>query len=345
MIYIQILRGIAASIVVIYHSIGTAHHYVPDEESIILQIFNYGSCGVDLFFVIYGFIIYHSTHASSVSPKSFLARRIKRIVPIYWLSTALMIGITVVSPASFRNEGHFSASHFIESLFFVTFSSGRMPIVYVGWSLEFEMFFYLIVALLLCRPENAWNRLIYAFSFLVVAHLAPLGDTFQVIGGFFTSPKILEFVYGVMAAQMFHHGRLSNGAIASAAVATLAIAATDRQSYVLWAGLPAAIGVFLAAKRSIGVDSPSRMEKFGAQIGDASYSIYLFQVFMISGACKAIFRLHPSIDVLIVVTAVSSIFGGWLFFILLEKPLLMRLRHFGERRAAPMKARELRANS
>lgn len=325
MIHIQILRGFAAVSVVIFHCIGNVRHYTGEEEHWLLQLFRHGGSGVDLFFVISGFIIYHSTHRSDASRSQFLSRRLKRIVPIYWIFTAVFLLAVFAFPSIATKASDVTGLRGLESLLFLTFASGTPPIIYVGWSLEFEVFFYLVVALLLQRSERMWSDIVYLFSALAILHFLPAVKTLTPVHGFFTNPRILEFCYGILAAQLFAR-RAPIGPVAVAAAATLAVVILDESSELVVTGLPSALLVYLAARWSARDRCPSGLERIGAHIGDASYSIYLVQVFVIAAVFKTFGRLHPPIDVLILAEAGLSILAGYMIFRLLEKPLLAAMK-------------------
>ena len=204
MIYIQILRAIAAVGVVIFHCVGTAHHYSSDMESAIFLPFYRGDVGVDLFFLISGFIIYYSTHKNKFGSGDFLARRLKRIIPMYWIATLLFVALIYLVPSAFKG-GVLEARHILTSLVFTSVPTGNMPIVYVGWSIEYEMLFYIIVALILLCSERVWDLVAIGLSALVVVgFLTSRSDQYSPLG-FVTNPRLLEFVYGVLAAQLFRH--------------------------------------------------------------------------------------------------------------------------------------------
>jgi peptidoglycan/LPS O-acetylase OafA/YrhL len=102
-IYVQVLRFIAATSVVIFHAVGTAMKHIPGQSAFGYGIFRHGDLGVDIFFVISGFIIFHSTYLVRTSSLDFLLRRLQRIVPIYWLFTLGMVALSVFIPSVFSD--------------------------------------------------------------------------------------------------------------------------------------------------------------------------------------------------------------------------------------------------
>src|SRR5689334_16532037 len=144
---IQWLRGIAALMVVAFHTNTLALH--PSARMDFLAI---GETGVDLFFVISGFIMTITT-VDKRAPGEFLRRRIIRVVPLYWMITLSYAALAVMAPTLFRSASP-DFLHTLGSLAFVPqfhplFPSAIWPVVIPGWSLNYEMFFYGIFALAL----------------------------------------------------------------------------------------------------------------------------------------------------------------------------------------------------
>lgn len=159
---LQLLRAFAAINVVIFHIIGTAESY--RLGTVALQnLEGWGQNGVDIFFVISGFVM---AYTQSLKPKTvmqFLANRAIRIVPLYWLLTTVLIAIYFLIPSVFR-ELNLSFEYAISSyLFFCQFLLDKTPLIHVGWTLELEVIFYLIFGLclviankklfLVCQPS------------------------------------------------------------------------------------------------------------------------------------------------------------------------------------------------
>ena len=104
LVYIQILRLLAAVAVVAFHAWGVAPEGFKVPESAISFVLSYGGHGVDLFFVISGFIIFYATHRATLTPAEFLRRRVERIVPLYFVVTFAVIILAMTLPATFGTE-------------------------------------------------------------------------------------------------------------------------------------------------------------------------------------------------------------------------------------------------
>ena len=109
---------------------------------------SFGAAGVDIFFVVSGFIMVVTTMKRDMAPGEFLLHRIARIVPVYWVVTILLFAIVMYG---FKPVGimRMQPDWLAKSLLFIPFDrDGRVePIISVGWTLNYEMFFYLLFAL------------------------------------------------------------------------------------------------------------------------------------------------------------------------------------------------------
>lgn len=340
LVHIQILRFLAAAAVVAFHVWGIApdHIHVPaDTPSLGLWHFGHG---VDLFFVISGFIIYYATEAAMargqpLTSSAFLRRRVERIVPLYSVTILVMTALAAALPAIFDAPGWYTFNHVLKSLAFVSFTGGEMPVVFVGWSLEYEMYFYLALALLIMLTRDAWRAVVMAFCGVVMIGQIPgVADTLGHYA-FFTDPLILEFVFGVLAGILFVNGVSGrNGTRAillAAACATAVLLASDPANRALVYGLPSVALVTAAAWIGRLRADPSRLERACERLGDASFSIYLIQAPLVVFAAQGVAALFPHIHPLLLVALASAlvIAAGLALNITLERPLLALCRRVG----------------
>ncbi len=278
---LQVLRGIAALMVVV-------HHIFDRAVSEHTQIF---ASGVDLFFVISGFIMVYTTRASDPTISGFLWSRAARVIPMYWLVTTATF-IAGAAGMAFFGHHQIEVSHLLQSLLFVPGFDANgaeiMPIVYVGWTLNFEMFFYGCFALTLLAGRSLSHReLLVAPIFAGVAVAAAVSD--DPILGYYSNNVVWEFVFGVIIASFLPVATISQGRdarigawllIAASVVWLLAAAAhSPLEARSIAFGLPAA-GIVVAALI---------LEQLGSKIsypfllliGGASYSIYLLHLFVL----------------------------------------------------------------
>ncbi len=281
---IQTLRGIAAVVVAVFHfSTLESKFYGPD---LLLPAFSgYGRAGVDLFFVISGFImvLVSSNAASNTgSAYEFLVKRAIRIYPPYWLVTLGVIVIWFLT-GDFQfligKDPNWIAS-------FTLWPQERYPILLVGWTLIHEMYFYLVFAALLLA-SIAWRPRLLAFWALAILASALSGlESASAVGKVVLSPLTLEFILGGAVALIRPRVQgLFWPAIAFAmiwtvaAVALLAFAPTHEQFEEAWArvlifGPASALLVFAVTDPDRDTIWPRSL----VSLGDASYALYLLHM-------------------------------------------------------------------
>lgn len=324
LVHIQILRFFAALAVVAFHALGVPPPGLEVPESAISFVLSYGGRGVDLFFVISGFIIFYATHGADLTPVEFLRRRVERIVPLYFFAIFAVTLLAAMLPATFGAAGWYTPRHILKSLAFIAFTDGEMPVVYVGWSLEYEMYFYLTVALLMAATRDVWRNIVVIFSVLAIVGRIPGVEPALGNYAFFADPMILEFVLGVVAGSVFVTGRVGWPMVVAATCAIAAVLVSDPAGRVIVSGIPSACLVTAAAFVSRKRLDPSWPERALARLGDASYSIYLAQVQTVSLASMAVATAVPAIPplMLLVVTSGIVVALGLLLNIVVERPLL-----------------------
>lgn len=254
------------------------------------------TAGVDIFFVISGTIMTILTAGRFGQPgaaRQFLTRRIIRIVPIYWLFTALMIATVILLPGQVRNSQADGAS-IITSVLFVPWPRGDgqiVPILAQGWTLNYEAFFYLAFALALLHRRGL---AVLAAGFVVLAMLHAAIPQSIVALHFWSDPIIIEFVAGIGLARLWLGGvRLSTvAAFMLAAISLLLFAMAEpiglhQFGRMVANGVPAAMlcAAFLFAAEPA---APDPLRRAFATGGDASYALYLSHTFTINAVVLAI---------------------------------------------------------
>ena len=290
---IQILRALAATLVVIGHAFHDMQALKGAAEAAPtwLDRLNWG-WGVDVFFVISGFIMFFTSADGFGRPgaaRVFVTRRLIRIAPLYWATTTLLIAGAAVAP-QLLNVPIGSGSHVLASYLFIPDlrPNGEVrPVMALGWTLNYEMFFYVFFALALLLPlRRGLAALAVAFAALVaVGQFGPWGVT-QI--DFWTSPLLLEFLAGAVIGALMRGGARLNPAPAVAiAVVCLALglaggasaSAADSLLRAFRYGLPA---VGLVAAGALAPNArPSRAVLALAFLGDASYALYLIHPYAI----------------------------------------------------------------
>lgn len=298
--YIQILRAFAALLVALAHM---SHELVDrqayDPLGIIHWMVTGGQFGVDIFFVISGFIMYHVVVGRPLGPAAaiaFMKKRIVRVVPLYWLYSLLLLAPIILAPAVMNRTGY-SAAYLIASFLFIPWArpgTGDLsPLLAVGWTLNFEMFFYLFFAILIAlRVRNIVLTLFIAFGGLALAGFWVDQDQVQL--WYWTRTMLLEFVFGALIAAGFRRNlALPIGVGIAALLAGLAIwhgasllgPVNDRSLNIrgLTWGLAAAliVGAISLTPRLASATESRGMRRLFHGIGDASYSLYLCHMFVV----------------------------------------------------------------
>lgn len=318
---IQYLRALAALAVVAFHA-GLQSG----------MALNAGAWGVDVFFVISGFLMVAITNEKSRS-WPFLRERILRVVPLYWLATCaafLMFG----AGAGGRL---FAVGRLIASFLFLPWGSPGdgpwfFPVLNVGWTLNYEMLFYALFAGSLILPRR-WQltALGAAFLALALAWLTNLGEFLP--WKFWGHPIIFDFLAGtVLAASWKKKGRLAV-IVLLAAIVVAAVAVHEFTRYPVRA-FPLVLGCALVTGAVI-LEGSRRPFQPALLLGDASYSIYLWHYLGIvavaphrpAGAAPA---------VLLTLYFASGVSLGLVAHVLLERPLLKAMRSRGWKENAPV---------
>lgn len=207
LVSVQALRAFAAWLVVFHHFMQVFFNFEADNLAGHL-LSTRGQMGVDIFFVISGFVIYITTANRSIKTLRFLWQRAARIVPVYWFYTVITAGILFFASDLMPDYG-FDLPSLIMGLLFIPNENpagfGDYPILPVGWTLNFEMMFYLIFALSFLLPARIrmWAVL------TMIALLNLLLSRLDMISSFYADPIIYEFLLGVGVGMLYRHGKLS----------------------------------------------------------------------------------------------------------------------------------------
>lgn len=332
---LQTLRAVAAAFVVFVHANST---YLTKVEGALAAHFSFpsGESGVQLFFAISGFIIYTASinmPTGLASAKLFAWRRISRVVPLYWLATcvyAVKLALTTGSP---------SFSEFAKSLLFIPYGSFIMrPVLGVGWTLNYEMFFYFIFFLTLFSPK-IW-RLPTMLVFFGTVRLCGEFGIFEGPNGFgplaYLSESFLDyFMVGMIAA--YGRARLQDSryrielSCVTAIVVSLAL-------FVIGFAILSAFGIHdgllpvLVVSASLTTATlegektveDSRRYHWLTAAGDASFSTYLTHGFVMGPIARLLNMAHLQMPVQVFSLSMVIVCSacGYMVFRLVERPLL-----------------------
>jgi len=238
--------------------------------------------GVDIFFVISGFIMWYTTVDHNIGPREFLQHRFIRIVPLYWVITTFYVVILIVQPTLFQSS-RFQLSHVVASYLFIPaihpVAQEMWPVVVPGWTLNYEMFFYLLFAVAMVALGGL-RALVVIASLACVVGLQGLAPPRDSVIGFYSSSIILEFALGVGIGYLYTSGlsiprlyaaiMLFGGLIGLFLNLETGLMNLPRFFAI---GIPACLIVAGAVfyERANGVTEIA----FPMLLGDASYSLYL----------------------------------------------------------------------
>jgi len=212
------------------------------------------------------------------TPRRFIVNRIRRVVPLYWFFTLLMAAIMLLMPGLLKNTT-FNLPDLIQSLaFWPHFSTAQSdqvwPIVAPGWSLNYEMYFYLLFALSLLLSNRL--QLLFVTTGISAVFLASLAaETGGPVSLFYSNSIVFEFIFGMLLAEYWKRGyRLSSGAGWLLLISGfLLISLQLPVPRIFEFGVPAT----LVVAGALFVRLPEI--KWASLLGDASYALYLSHIF------------------------------------------------------------------
>ncbi len=294
---VQVLRALAVALVVLTHL-----KYAGDFSGVSWIQSHAGSAGVDIFFVISGFVICASAESLGFSPSRFFENRLTRIAPLYWLTTLPLL-LSLVKNGKTPALGSFVNSFLFLPL--VDVGGLSAPINPMGWSLSFEFWFYTLFAIaLLAAGRHAWRWVLgtlLAASLLV--GLFYHGD--WIFPRFAASPLTWEFAAGMLIYRFRDRTSPTLAGVAVVGVVVLSvlgwIAGQDHDPFgdfvadylagarraATWGLLGVCLVILVVHRdRRAGVAWP----KFLLRMGDYSYSLYLIQPYGLWIAVKLMTR-------------------------------------------------------
>jgi exopolysaccharide production protein ExoZ len=336
---VQYLRGIAALAVVVDHASGTAAFTKYFGNAPAWAFTGQGARGVDLFFLISGFIItivalQGAELAPAMKPGDFFARRFARIVPLMWLAIASYLLLQL----AFRH-GVPPLWPYVHAMLLLP---GNILPPHI-WTLRQELVFYLVFALamLTARPARILLLLWLALPLVLIALGMLPHDRGMVQGGIamIASPNNLEFGAGMLIGIIWLKRRmhrdftapidplflLAIGFVATVTAISWAIGYVTGPGHVAFCSLLFMPLLFCAVHVRCPAGWPRRI---GETLGNASYAIYLFHPHAVSGSLGILARVTPWMPraaLVLIVVLVATAFGVAVH-LLVEKPLVRYAR-------------------
>jgi peptidoglycan/LPS O-acetylase OafA/YrhL len=338
LITIQLLRAVAAICVVYGHS-----------TSYVFPEISFGGFGVDIFFIISGFVI---AVVVSKSTDNFLLKRFARIIPLYWLVTFLTILLCLLFPKWFNNTS-VSLSGIIKSLFFIPYKVGTSgPIVLSGWTLNCEILFYLIIGICIYVIKNKKYLTLFCIATLTVfIVLLNIINSENYIFQFYRDRALLpEFIYGIILYHFFDYFnkqiQIKKSIMLFLIFLILGISAllflilssiykmniSDNRNIQI--GIPSLILIISMLVFEKSINPKNSLIKFGLKLGDASYVIYLFHPFFIYFLQRLIYPRIFGNNGGIIIKLLQIIFGllitiagSMLLYDYIDNPIQKKLRY------------------
>jgi exopolysaccharide production protein ExoZ len=343
LVSIQYLRGFAALSVLLTHVLQWP---LPDINFGLLKT---GRLGVEVFFVISGFIITTIGGAGTLNPGDFLARRALRIVPAYWAATLLVAALAIAAPSQFRTTVP-TVEGLLKSLLFIPSADPKAPLLVLGWTLDYEAFFYAVFASLFFLSSTARTAALCGLFAVLVGVGQSLGHPTHV-QAFYTSTSLIGFCFGALLAEAFRHGLITGGAVSRRIALVIVPILVGAYYLVSWDGadrlpMPGYVVMPLAALAivfgGLQIEAAGRLPHSDAlrYLGDASYSLYLFHLFAVAAVwavARRLFDVEKPLAYLIcaAVAIVAGIAFGLVCHHLVERPFLGAGRRW---RRAPVPA-------
>lgn len=330
---LQVLRVMAAVLVLITHS----GFYAWERLDRSFKYWGTGAAGVDLFFVISGFVMVYSSENLIGDRRGWLKfgqRRVIRIVPMYWLATTAKLLVMVLA-GEFVLHARFSLVDTVMSYLFLPTrnSDGNFsPLLGVGWTLNFEMFFYLLFATALLLRVSVFKFVGTVLSLLTAGALFRQNNWPAV--SFYLNPGVFDFFLGMLVARACLRGKYLSRAIAVQSIfAGLLILLVF--PVTIWhtslAGFAAAmvIGGVVALEAWL-----TWIPRWLLYLADSSYMIYLFHPLVAPAAPMVLSKLampYPLLSILLSICI--ALLAGCFIHKLVEEPVTLWLKRAVEDRS------------
>lgn len=329
---IQALRFVAAILVVVTH----ATLYTSERLDSSLSIWHFGEVGVDIFFVISGFVMMVSTQSlvgQRDGWKYFSMRRIIRIVPMYWIATTIKLLTLIAVPTAVLHAVLNPQKAFLSYLFLPSRNVDGVvqPLLAVGWTLTFEMFFYVTLGLALFLGAS---RPIFAGSVLVICAAGWVfrGDPW-LPAAVYLDPIVLYFLIGMIIGKWTVDSSTRKCAMGLGGVLMVwAVLRAVNPPENLVIGLrdvarPAIVTLLVLALVALDPFLNGRIPRPITFMGDASYSLYLFHPIVAPIVPTALSFLGLKLVPLsLVLSVVAAVIAAALIYKYVESPLTAGLQ-------------------
>ena len=290
-IWVQVLRGIAALMVVCHHYIGAQI-----ERGMVIDewLVAFGASGTDIFFVISGFIMMYTQSVAkrSFEFSQFMLKRLIRIAPVYWILTTFAFAISIFG----LTHAKFGIANYVYSMLFLPYSSSHLSmassayqayVIPMSWTLTFEWYFYLVFALAMSLLVNIRYKISLIFIIFLMSisaghFLQPQPLLLQIM----TSPLLMEFLLGTIVAALYlNEVRFNKFLLLIIAIVSMGVLSNILHDSIYSRILIWGTSSFLlvcSATLFIQKKDIAAWIKPLAWLGDVSYSLYLSHFFTVA---------------------------------------------------------------
>lgn len=345
---VQALRAVAALAVVLAHLGGTTgieDTWLAGDYGWLRPLHLPGNAGVDLFFVISGLIMVVTAGRMAPgvgSAGTFLYRRTTRIYPAYWAATLPVLALFLVAP-QMVNSSSSAPPRILESLLLLP--QPGLPLLLVGWTLTFELYFYLVFSLALLLPPRRRALLLGAWGVVIVTLAFAFPTTTQPWLALVSAPLSLEFLFGAVVGWLILRHRFVSP------VAVTVVGGAAAAAAIWWGGDAVGGGWYRAVVVGgllavfvygvVGLEATDRLvaPRWLQALGDASYSLYLWHVLILAAMGRFLLSRLPDNAVVhalaLVFTLAVVVAGSLVAYRLIERPLLRLFRGREKRTGQP----------
>ena len=283
---LQAIRSFAALMVVAFH-LSELLRYSIDNS---MPVFSIGLGLLDVFFVMSGFVLYHITRDRE-PPGVFLLKRLARLVPFYWILTTAAVVVTFITPWFFLGA-NLTPEYVFTSYAFVPFPNTNgviKPLLFVGWTLNYEILYIVIYSLTLYLPKP---KRVPALTLIIggVWLIGALMEPANRIVGFYGRPFLLELLLGCYLAILARRPVVERfakatpmwilfvaGIVGATILSPMAFGTRNIWAYLLM--VPASLIVMSGALQDM-YRTPLKRNLFSIY-ADSGYSVYLIHPFVI----------------------------------------------------------------
>lgn len=340
---IQVLRGIASLLVVLLHA--TTNLEYNTGKDFLFGFFGFGGSGVDMFFVLSGFIITYTSRQAVTERLNFipfLRRRFVRIYPVYWIIISFFLFVQVMFPSFYGKAFSFDILNLLSTYLLLP---GHVMVNGVSWTLSTELFFYVLFSLAFFVSKK---QLLFAGMFLytlIIISAYEAGYTSDEQHPWISLllfPMNIEFFLGIIAAAIAEKVPLRYNKLLIIIGTFLfllfgvlqinnVILFKNEFNRVIYFGLPSFLIITGVANLEIG-QLIKRVNKLLLSLGDASYSLYLLHLPVMAASTKLIAKaginniyvIHVALFLVVIIVCYASI----IFYKLIEMPLIRKLNYW-----------------